>query len=194
MRAPVEPEPAHIGLDGVGVLLLLFSRVGVVEAQVAAAAELAGDPEIEADRLGVADVQVAVRLRRETGDHGLATALAKVYGDDLANEVAALGRGWRLGVHRGVSVLTGAEDSTLQAGARSLQLESVQRPVHQKRRPDHCSKDTIDPVPERCRGLDVVDERSDETESIDRSATSPTGVTVACHSHSLVRIVCVSAA
>ena len=39
--APVEAEPAHVGLDGVDVLLLLLDRVGVVEAQVAAAAELA---------------------------------------------------------------------------------------------------------------------------------------------------------
>ena len=39
--APVEPQPADVGLDGVDVLLLFLHRVGVVEAQVAAAAELA---------------------------------------------------------------------------------------------------------------------------------------------------------
>ena len=39
--APVEAEPADVGLDGVDVLLLLLDRVRVVEAQVAAAAELA---------------------------------------------------------------------------------------------------------------------------------------------------------
>ncbi len=49
--APVEPQPADVGLDGVDVLLLLLHRVRVVEAQVAAAAELAGDAEVEADRL-----------------------------------------------------------------------------------------------------------------------------------------------
>ena len=38
--APVEAQPAHVRLDGVDVLLLLLDRVGVVEAQVAAAAEL----------------------------------------------------------------------------------------------------------------------------------------------------------
>ena len=38
--APVEAEPAHVLLDGVDVLLLLLDGVGVVEAQVAAAAEL----------------------------------------------------------------------------------------------------------------------------------------------------------
>ena len=38
--APVEAEPAHVALDRVDVLLLFLRRVGVVEAQVAAAAEL----------------------------------------------------------------------------------------------------------------------------------------------------------
>ena len=40
--APVEAEPADVGLDRVDVLLLLLLRVRVVEAEVAAAAELLG--------------------------------------------------------------------------------------------------------------------------------------------------------
>ena len=68
--APVEAEPAHVLLDGVDVLLLLLGRVRVVEAEVAAAAELLGDAEVQADRLRVAEVQVAVRLRREARDDG----------------------------------------------------------------------------------------------------------------------------
>jgi hypothetical protein len=56
MLAPVEAEPADVFLDRVDVLLLFLDRVGVVEAQVAAAAELLGDPEVERDRLGVAEV------------------------------------------------------------------------------------------------------------------------------------------
>ena len=39
--APVEAEPADVRLDRVDVLLLFLDRVGVVEAQVAAAAEFA---------------------------------------------------------------------------------------------------------------------------------------------------------
>jgi hypothetical protein len=50
----------------VDVLLLLLGRVGVVEAQITAAAELLATPEVEADRLGVADVQVAVWARVES--------------------------------------------------------------------------------------------------------------------------------
>ena len=53
----------------------LLGRVGVVEAQVADAAEVAGQAEIEADALGVADVKVPVRLGREAG-HDPAAVLA----------------------------------------------------------------------------------------------------------------------
>jgi hypothetical protein len=62
MLAPVEAEPADVFLDRIDVLLLFLDRVRVVEAQVAAPAELLGDPEVERDRLRVADVEVAVRL------------------------------------------------------------------------------------------------------------------------------------
>ena len=68
MLAPVEAEPAHVALDGVDVFLLLLHRIGVVEAQVAAAAEFLRHAEIQADRLGVADMQIAVRLRRKARD------------------------------------------------------------------------------------------------------------------------------
>ena len=46
MGSPVEAEPAHIVLDGVDVFLLLLRRIGVVEAQVTAAAELLRNAEI----------------------------------------------------------------------------------------------------------------------------------------------------
>ena len=90
--APVEPEPAHVGLDGIDVRLLLLLGVGVVEPEVAAAAELARDAEVEGDRLRVADVEVAVGLGREAGDGDRDAARGEVRRDDLADEVAALGR------------------------------------------------------------------------------------------------------
>src|SRR5213075_1345223 len=43
MVAPVEAEPADVLLDRVDVLLLFLDRVRVVEAQVAAAADLADE-------------------------------------------------------------------------------------------------------------------------------------------------------
>ncbi len=63
---PVEAEPADVFLDGVDVLLLFFFGIGVVEAQVGFAAELVGETEVEADGLGVADVEVAVGLGWES--------------------------------------------------------------------------------------------------------------------------------
>src|SRR4051812_37548635 len=99
MLAPVEAEPADVLLDRVDVLLLLFDRVGVVEAQVTAAAEFPGDPEVERNRLWVADVEVSVRLGREARHDLRDPALAHVGGNDLADEIASLGRGWTMGAH-----------------------------------------------------------------------------------------------
>src|SRR6185312_11087652 len=80
--------PAHIGLDGIDVFLLLLGRIGVVEAQIAAAGKFLRDAEIERDRLGVADMQIAVRLRREPGHDLLVFAGSQISGDDVANEIA----------------------------------------------------------------------------------------------------------
>ena len=85
--APVEAQPAHVALDGVDVFLLLLGRVGVVEAQVAAAAELLRHAEVEADRLGVADVQVAVGLRRKARDHRLRPPRIEIGANDVPDKV-----------------------------------------------------------------------------------------------------------
>jgi hypothetical protein len=61
----VKAQPFHAVDDGVDVFLFFLGRVGVVETQVAAALIIARQPEVQADRLGVADVQVAVRLGRK---------------------------------------------------------------------------------------------------------------------------------
>ena len=96
---PIEAEPAHVALDRVDVLLLLLGRVGVVEAQIAAAAELLRHAEVEADRLGVADVQVAVGLGRKAGDHGGVPPRGQVGLDDVADEIAPrFASGWCLDI------------------------------------------------------------------------------------------------
>src|SRR5262249_49777485 len=63
-----EAEPAHVAHDRVDVLLALLGRIGVVEAEVAVPVELLREAEVEADRLGVADVEVAVGLGRKARD------------------------------------------------------------------------------------------------------------------------------
>ena len=62
---PVVAQPVDILLDRVDVLGIFLDRVGVVKAQVALAAKVLGHAEIDADRLGMADVQVAVGLGRK---------------------------------------------------------------------------------------------------------------------------------
>ena len=67
-----------------------------------------GDAEVQADRLGVADVQIAVGLGREPGiDPPAMFARAVVLADDLADEVGGGGRGGgrAIGAHLSVSVL-----------------------------------------------------------------------------------------
>src|SRR5262249_39223234 len=78
----------HIGLDGVDVFLLFLGRIGIVEAQVASAAEVEGGAEVQHDRLGVADMQIAVRLRGEARDNGLVLPGGEVGLHDVANKVA----------------------------------------------------------------------------------------------------------
>src|SRR4051794_34647762 len=60
---------------------------------MALAGEFLRDAEIERDRLGVSDVQVAVRLRRKPGHDASVLFRGEVGLDDVANEVAPrLGR------------------------------------------------------------------------------------------------------
>src|SRR5207237_9130476 len=85
--APIKAQPADVGLDRFRVLHALRARIRIVEAQVAGAAVLQREPEIEADGLGVPDVQVAVRLRRKAGHDATVLAALQVVLDDLADEV-----------------------------------------------------------------------------------------------------------
>ena len=87
MLAPIEAEPAHVALDGVDIFLLFLGRVGVVVAQIAMAAEFLRHAEIQADRFGVADMQIAVRLGRKTGDDRLVPAGCQVGANDVADEI-----------------------------------------------------------------------------------------------------------
>ncbi len=87
LAVPLEAQPAHVLLDGQRVFLALLLRVGVVETQVALAVVVLCQPEVEADGFGVADVQVAVRLRRETGDDALVFAGGQIAIDDGADEI-----------------------------------------------------------------------------------------------------------
>ena len=62
---PFETEPRDVVEDVLNVLVVLFCRVCVVEAQVAHTIVLFSHTEVHADSLGMSDVQIAVRLWRE---------------------------------------------------------------------------------------------------------------------------------
>ena len=83
----VGTQPVQVLDDAVDVLLTLASGVGVVEAEVELAAVLVGDGPVDIDGLGAADVQVAVRLRREAGMDLADLAFGEVGVNDLGQKV-----------------------------------------------------------------------------------------------------------
>src|SRR5689334_14662369 len=85
---PIVAEPAHVALDRVDEFLLFLRRIGVVEAQITMAAEFLGDAEIDGDRLGVADMEITVRLGREARDDLLHLAHCKIGRNDIPEEIA----------------------------------------------------------------------------------------------------------
>src|SRR5690606_2524025 len=105
LLGPLKAQPAHILPDGIDVLLIFLGRVGVIETQVALAAELLGQAEVQTDRLGMADMQVAVGLRREAGDDLAVLAALQVGLDDRTKEIRG---GGSLGLAHGILALTAA--------------------------------------------------------------------------------------
>ena len=57
----------YVLLNGIDILGVLLGGVGIIHAQVADAAKMLSGAEIYGQRLAVADVEIAVRLRREAG-------------------------------------------------------------------------------------------------------------------------------
>src|SRR5204862_1829682 len=92
-----ETEPAYVALDRVDIFLLLLRRIGVVVPQVTAAAILLRHAKIERDRLGMADVEITIRLRRKTCDHRRDASSGEVRVNDIADEVAARAHNCRFG-------------------------------------------------------------------------------------------------
>ena len=88
---PAVDQPMHVGHDRIDVFGFLLCRVGVVHANVADAAELVRDSEVEADRFRVADVQITVRLGRKTGADLFVFSRANILRDDVANKVRRCG-------------------------------------------------------------------------------------------------------
>ncbi|MNZ42115.1 hypothetical protein D3C78_596830 [compost metagenome] len=124
---PLEAQPLDVALDRVDVLLVLFGRVGVIETQVTGSAEFLGQAEVHADRLGMADVQVTVGLRRETGDDAAVLARVQVGLHDRTQEVRRDG-GSAFGSGVGSGVGSGLAHRILEYGVHGLG-----RPTESKR-------------------------------------------------------------
>ena len=137
---PTEAQPADVLFNGVDVLDVFLGGIRIVEAEVALAAELLGDAEVEADRFRVPDVQIAIGLGRKAGHH-FATVLAGllILGHDRADEVerggrgggrrCAIGHNWR-----SVCYLVSTQPRRLRA--RSMRLSERCRP----NKPRHSNK------------------------------------------------------
>ena len=113
MLAPVKAQPFHRVHNRIHILRVFGHRIGVVETHVATAVVAQRQAEIQADRLGMPVMQVAIGLRRESGTDfcrigrrpgmgggraGLAAPGARGIGafreigfDDIADEVGDLG-------------------------------------------------------------------------------------------------------
>ena len=76
---PVKAQPFDGIDDAVYIFLLFLFRIGIVKAQVADAAVVAGQTKVQADGLGMTNVQIAIGLRGEAGtDLGLIDLTALV--------------------------------------------------------------------------------------------------------------------
>ena len=86
--------------------LLFLLRIGIVEAQMAHAAVVARKAEVQADGLRVADVQIAVRLRRKAGPQLCGIGERRTIDRAVERVRAALGRlSMRHAETRGISAL-----------------------------------------------------------------------------------------
>ena len=91
---PVVAEPGYILLDRLDVGHVLLLGIRVVEAEVALPAELLGYAEVDAEGLGVADVEPAVGLGRIARHHVFGAAAREVLGHRLADEIVRLDEFW----------------------------------------------------------------------------------------------------
>ena len=120
---PLVAQPAHVLHDRVHEVLVFLQRVGVVEAQVGAPAELGGQAEIQADGLGMAEVQIAVGLRRKPETElFVGKAIAQVFLYDMLYEIQgfSLVAHW-IGIER---VKVEKCSSTIKLISTSIQIPS----------------------------------------------------------------------
>ncbi len=86
--SPFETKPTNIALDGLYVFGILLGRVRVVKTEVTNTVVFLGNTEVHTYRLDVSDMQVSVRLRRETRlNTSTVHSLCKVFLYYLLNKI-----------------------------------------------------------------------------------------------------------
>ena len=83
----LKAQPLYIAANRVNVFLIFFFRIGVIETQIRDATEFLGNAKVKADRLGVAHMQVAIRLGRKPRDDAIVFFAGKIRLDRLGNEM-----------------------------------------------------------------------------------------------------------
>ncbi len=88
---PVKAEPTHIVLNRLDIFGVFRRRISIVHAEMADAPRLfIRNAEVEANRFGMADMEIAVRFRWEAGDDPSGMFTCGTVGSyDLTNEVGA---------------------------------------------------------------------------------------------------------
>ena len=88
---PLEPQPADVLFYALHILDVLFDGVGVVETEIAFAAEFFLYAEIDADGLRVAYVKITVGFGRKARDNLVVLSRAQVVADDVFDEIRGFG-------------------------------------------------------------------------------------------------------
>ena len=65
--SPLKAKPLYVTLDSLNILQIFLLRVGVIHTKIADSTIFSGNAKIKGNGLGVAYMQIAVRLWRETG-------------------------------------------------------------------------------------------------------------------------------
>ena len=69
MLPPIKPKPRDTVTNRVDILLRLLFRIGIVKAQMTDTSIIMRYAEIKTDTLGMANVQIAIRLGRKSRFH-----------------------------------------------------------------------------------------------------------------------------
>ena len=89
---PVETEPPDILDDRVHILHFFLGGIRIVEPEIAQPVIIAGEAKIQADGLGVTDMEIAVGLGRKPGvDPAVVLSIPYIFVDDLADKIGRRG-------------------------------------------------------------------------------------------------------